>query len=325
MPWPMRGGRTDGWRSLNRRPVRPGTTSGWIPNLWSTSRRRATRLQERGCIERSRRPAAREIWPASALCDALRRVGSQEEPEPPDPGLCRLAHRTAPRPPPRPRRGNGAIAGGWPSRGGSRRWIDCGRGPYHGLHRRQRSDPPLQPLRAVSSPSLHEGFGLPALEAMSCGAPVIGGNLTSLPEVIGWPEAMFDPLDVASMSAKIGRALTDMAFRSELIVVEDSRHSGFRGTRVPSAPLPRSNGSTHVRPPGESRAAQTTTFPGLVRELRAIPGSRRSGLHWSSEGDRAEPPCDWSASAPGRRVRVRSHRRQIGHPACRPKHARVAA
>lgn len=65
-------------------------------------------------------------------------------------------------------------------------------------------------------PSIHEGFGLPALEAMACGAAVIGGNLTSLPEVIGWSNAMFDPLNVHEISAKIERALLDRSFRSEL-------------------------------------------------------------------------------------------------------------
>ncbi len=48
-------------------------------------------------------------------------------------------------------------------------------------------------------PSLHEGFGLPALEAMQSGAPTIGANASSLPEVIGLDEALFDPLSVQAM------------------------------------------------------------------------------------------------------------------------------
>ncbi|MBU2954463.1 glycosyltransferase [Marinobacter sp. F3R08] len=65
-------------------------------------------------------------------------------------------------------------------------------------------------------PSWHEGFGLPALEAMACGAPVIGANTSSLPEVIALDAAMFDPFDVDSISEKMARALMDEAFRNEL-------------------------------------------------------------------------------------------------------------
>lgn len=65
-------------------------------------------------------------------------------------------------------------------------------------------------------PSLHEGFGLPALEAMSCGAPVIGSNTSSIPEVIGRNDALFDPGDIDAMAAKIQEALTDEAFRDTL-------------------------------------------------------------------------------------------------------------
>lgn len=56
-------------------------------------------------------------------------------------------------------------------------------------------------------PSWHEGFGLPALEAMACGAPVIGANTSSLPEVIGHPQALFDPLEIASIAAKLQEVL----------------------------------------------------------------------------------------------------------------------
>ncbi len=66
-------------------------------------------------------------------------------------------------------------------------------------------------------PSLHEGFGIPPLEAMSCGAPVIGSHATSLLEVIGLPEAMFDPESVPSIQAKLEEALVDTALRQRLV------------------------------------------------------------------------------------------------------------
>ncbi|WP_312271155.1 glycosyltransferase family 1 protein [Pseudomonas sp.] len=71
--------------------------------------------------------------------------------------------------------------------------------------------------KAFIFPSWHEGFGLPALEAMSCGAPVIGSDTSSVPEVIGYPEALFDPLSVADMQEKLQRVLTDECFREALI------------------------------------------------------------------------------------------------------------
>ena len=65
-------------------------------------------------------------------------------------------------------------------------------------------------------PSWHEGFGLPVLEAMKCGAPVIGANTTSLPEVIGLDEAMFNPFDVSAISSKLQKGLIDESFRTRL-------------------------------------------------------------------------------------------------------------
>ena len=65
-------------------------------------------------------------------------------------------------------------------------------------------------------PSFHEGFGLPVLEAMTCGAPVIASNTSSLPEVVGLDEAMFDPADDRAIAEKISRALTDHDFKNKL-------------------------------------------------------------------------------------------------------------
>jgi glycosyltransferase involved in cell wall biosynthesis len=65
-------------------------------------------------------------------------------------------------------------------------------------------------------PSIHEGFGLPALEAMSCGAAVIGSNATSIPEVIGREDALFDPYSVKSIAKMIEKGLTDEEFNGSL-------------------------------------------------------------------------------------------------------------
>ena len=64
--------------------------------------------------------------------------------------------------------------------------------------------------------SKYEGFGLPALEAMSCGAPVIGSRATSVPEVIGRSDALFDPESIDELSHLIKRALTDYEFFASL-------------------------------------------------------------------------------------------------------------
>nr|WP_321269484.1 glycosyltransferase family 1 protein [uncultured Tolumonas sp.] len=65
-------------------------------------------------------------------------------------------------------------------------------------------------------PSLHEGFGLPCLEAMECGAPVIGSNCTSVPEVIGNKLSLFDPYDPYDMARLIKKSLTNTDFRKYL-------------------------------------------------------------------------------------------------------------
>jgi glycosyltransferase involved in cell wall biosynthesis len=65
-------------------------------------------------------------------------------------------------------------------------------------------------------PSFQEGFGLPALEAMCCGTPTIGSNATSVPEVIGRDDALFDPSSVKDMTALILKALTDAGFYRSL-------------------------------------------------------------------------------------------------------------
>jgi O-antigen biosynthesis alpha-1,2-mannosyltransferase len=81
-------------------------------------------------------------------------------------------------------------------------------------------------------PSLHEGFGLPALEAMACGAPTIGSATTSIPEVIGRQDALFDPTDPAAISRAIRRVLEDLEYANELRVhgVQHSKRFSWDNT-----------------------------------------------------------------------------------------------
>jgi glycosyltransferase involved in cell wall biosynthesis len=64
-------------------------------------------------------------------------------------------------------------------------------------------------------PSLYEGFGLPPLEAMACGTPVVCSNTSSLPEVVGDAAITVDPEDVGALAEALRRALLDVDLRRE--------------------------------------------------------------------------------------------------------------
>jgi glycosyltransferase involved in cell wall biosynthesis len=66
-------------------------------------------------------------------------------------------------------------------------------------------------------PSLYEGFGLPPLEAMAAGAPVVTSNVSSLPEVVGDAALLIDPMDSGSIADAMARILTDATLRADLI------------------------------------------------------------------------------------------------------------
>ena len=64
--------------------------------------------------------------------------------------------------------------------------------------------------------SLYEGFGLPPLEAMACGTPVLTSNVTSIPEVVGDAALTVDPYDVEAIADGIKRLVEDGGLRAEL-------------------------------------------------------------------------------------------------------------
>ncbi len=81
-------------------------------------------------------------------------------------------------------------------------------------------------------PSLYEGAGLPILEAMACGAPVVGSNISSVPEILGDPSAAFDPADPADIAACIERTLQSEAALKRLRLLSADRAGHFTWDRV---------------------------------------------------------------------------------------------
>ena len=81
--------------------------------------------------------------------------------------------------------------------------------------------------RALVYPSLYEGFGIPPLEAMSAGCPVLTSNSSSLPEVVGNAGEYFDPTDEGQMAMVIDKVINSDERRRELIELGKARCAGF--------------------------------------------------------------------------------------------------
>ena len=76
-------------------------------------------------------------------------------------------------------------------------------------------------------PSVAEGFGMPLLEAMACGVPVVASNTTALPEVYGEAALGFDPTSTEALTAALERVLCDTSLRTNLITLGFRRASRF--------------------------------------------------------------------------------------------------
>jgi glycosyltransferase involved in cell wall biosynthesis len=81
-------------------------------------------------------------------------------------------------------------------------------------------------------PALYEGFGLPPLEAMACGVPVLVGNTSSLPEVVEQAGLLVDPFDVDALSAALDQLVGDDALRIDLSQRGIERARQFTWTRA---------------------------------------------------------------------------------------------
>lgn len=91
--------------------------------------------------------------------------------------------------------------------------------------------------KAYVFPSLSEGFGLPPLEAMTHGAPVLASNASCIPEVLGGAASYFDPQNVEEMAAKIGETVDDPIIREDLSEKGKKRAAQFSWRRMATQTL----------------------------------------------------------------------------------------
>jgi glycosyltransferase involved in cell wall biosynthesis len=89
--------------------------------------------------------------------------------------------------------------------------------------------------RALVFPSLYEGFGLPALEAMASGTPVVASNTTGLAEAVGDAGLTVDPTSAEELAEALGRVLNDAALRDRLVAAGHARAAHFTWARAAAA------------------------------------------------------------------------------------------
>jgi glycosyltransferase involved in cell wall biosynthesis len=89
-----------------------------------------------------------------------------------------------------------------------------------------------QAADAFVFPSVYEGFGLPVLEALACGCPVVAGDATSVPEITGAAALLVDPRDADAFARAIGRVLEDSSLAGALRAGGPVRAAAFSWERV---------------------------------------------------------------------------------------------
>ena len=168
---------------------------------------------------------------------------------------------------------------------GGRGWLSEGierRIAQHGLTKRVRLSGylPDEDLPALLSgalafvfPSLYEGFGMPVLEAMACGAPVLTSNTSSLPEVAGDAALLVNPTDPEEIAAGIARMASDGGLRAKLYARGLARAATFTWDRCARETLAvlRECAEVNHHPPkggGFALALPTSRHPSSTARLR---------------------------------------------------------
>lgn len=124
-------------------------------------------------------------------------------------------------------------------------------------------------------PSWHEGFGLPVLEAMACGAAVIASDASSILEIATEPTALFDPMDVDSLRARMAHFLSNPEENQRLRDYSLERAQAFSWDKVASVFV---DACEHVVGLGLERSSPEAAINIATTRLGALPDAQRTDL-----------------------------------------------
>lgn len=172
-------------------------------------------------------------------------------------------------------------------------------------------------------PSLAEGLGLPIMEAMACGAPTIAAKTTAIPEVIGRADALFDPSDTASISAKLHQALSQADFRRDLKAYGIARSADFSWHNTARAVLQRFEHIHHQSTTSQHKSSGALEDR-LVKALSQHKCSQRERSRMASAcqgnsrllpfGDREQARTGWLAARAVAEHLPPAVEQWLGHP-----------
>lgn len=137
--------------------------------------------------------------------------------------------------------------------------------------------------RVMVYPSLYEGFGLPPLEALACGAVVVASNASSLPEVLGDAALLVDPYDVEGLAHAIERAWDDDALRADLAScgpAQAARYSWSHSARAVYSALREAAGLGAIMSSSDETGQDATRSPtdGADSDTTGSPSIGRSAV-----------------------------------------------